>query len=67
MSAARLPPWSSPNFLTTAIGTASHARACWYLSKVRTGRMKSMWAFSYPARRQTEPDAPRLRPARDGR
>ena len=32
-----LPPWSSPNFLMTATGTASPGCFCWERSKARTG------------------------------
>src|SRR5205085_6762745 len=41
ISAARLPAWSSLNFLMTAIGTDSQRWCCWQVSNARTGRSGS--------------------------
>src|SRR2546427_5311511 len=56
MRAARLPAWSSPNFLNTANGNASQRLRCWKSSTLRRVRWMSMPATrAYPARGRTKP------------
>ena len=50
MTAARLPPLSSPNFFDTASGNASHACRCWRSSS--RARPLSRSSRRYPASRR---------------
>src|SRR5450631_908864 len=49
ITAARLPPLSSPNFFDTASGNANHACACWRSSS-RASTALTFIATAYPAR-----------------
>ncbi len=50
-----MPPWSSPNFLITATGRASHLRFCWYSSNRWAGPMKSIYGTLPRLRRSQLP------------